>query len=197
MIFGGGVIEACGDFMLPIIEQTIREHVAPGNGRPLRLLVSQLGDDAVALGAAALAEGAAERTANAPADSAGAVLPADGYPRIEAPEFGSAMVDGTTYAKDVVVRADGSLRKRRKELSREVHGTAHEVSVEELKYVCKGAPQRLVVGMGYEGLLTLSRDARRWLEKKGIELLIEASPQAADTFNRSPGRKALLLHVGC
>jgi glucokinase len=190
MIYGGGVIEACGDFMMPIIEETIKAHVAPGNGRPLRLLTSQLGDDAVARGAAALAAGLLSRKQKAQAVDRE-------YPVVAAVEFGAVRVDGEERPRDLVVRADGSLKKRRKELSREVHGTAHEVSVEEVKYVCKGDTQLLVVGQGYEALVTVSAEAQRWLERKGIALTLLPSPQAAEAFNQAEGRKALLLHVGC
>jgi glucokinase len=195
LIFGGGVIEACGEFMMPLIRATIDHHiVAAGKGQNLRLVVSELGDDAVALGAAALA-----RDLLAPDDEdSGADDDAeDGYPRVAAMEFGSVLVNGQVQRRDLVVRANGEVKRRRKELSREVHGTAHEVSADEIKYVCKGRPEVLVMGQGYDGLVTLSRDAARWLAKKGIRAVVAATPEAAEAFNDESGRKALLLHVGC
>jgi len=54
IIFGGGVIEACGDFMLPLIEKTARKVAMPGTGQPLNIVRSQLGDDAIVLGGVAL-----------------------------------------------------------------------------------------------------------------------------------------------
>jgi glucokinase len=54
IIFGGGVIEACGDFMLPLIEKTAHKVAMPGTGKPLKIVRSALGDDAIVLGATAL-----------------------------------------------------------------------------------------------------------------------------------------------
>lgn len=54
IIFGGGVIAACGDWMLPWIEKTARKVAMPGTGRPLKILRSALGDDAILVGGLAL-----------------------------------------------------------------------------------------------------------------------------------------------
>ena len=54
IVFGGGVIEACGDWMLPLIEKTIRKVAMPGTGTKLRVVRSVLGDDAIVVGGVAL-----------------------------------------------------------------------------------------------------------------------------------------------
>ncbi|MCX5681731.1 MAG: ROK family protein [Candidatus Omnitrophica bacterium] len=54
IILGGGLIEACGDFMLPIIRKTVRADRFFKKLKPCPILPSTLGDDAVLLGAAAL-----------------------------------------------------------------------------------------------------------------------------------------------
>ena len=54
IVFGGGVIEACGDWMLPLIEKTIRKVAMPGTGSKLRIVRSVLGDDAIVVGGVAL-----------------------------------------------------------------------------------------------------------------------------------------------
>jgi len=50
IVFGGGVIEACGKWMLPWIEKTAHKVAMPGTGKPLNIVRSQLGDDAILLG---------------------------------------------------------------------------------------------------------------------------------------------------
>jgi glucokinase len=50
IVFGGGVIEACGDWMLPWIEKTAHKVAMPGTGKPLNIVRSELGDDAILLG---------------------------------------------------------------------------------------------------------------------------------------------------
>lgn len=56
IIFGGGVIKACGDFMLPIIAKEVNADPFFKKFNTCRILPSLLGDDAVMLGAARLAQ---------------------------------------------------------------------------------------------------------------------------------------------
>jgi len=55
IIFGGGVIKACGDFILPIVMKEVNADPFFKKFNTCRILPSQLGDDAVLLGAARLA----------------------------------------------------------------------------------------------------------------------------------------------
>ncbi len=184
IIFGGGVMEACAEFMMPRIKEAIAQHVAPGNGKPIQVVESQLGDYAVLLGAVALVKGLG------PAAD-------DTYPRLSASEFGEAVVDGERKDYDLIVRANGKVKKRKKKLSRQVHGTAHEISEQEIVYVCKGSPAIVVIGAGHHGQVSLSREAHAWLNEQSIRVMILPSPEAALAFNQAAGPKAMLLHVAC
>ncbi|HVF10957.1 MAG TPA: ROK family protein, partial [Abditibacteriaceae bacterium] len=61
IVFGGGVIEACGDWMLPWIEKTTRKVTMPGTGQKVKIVRSALGDDAIILGGVALLQSRAAR----------------------------------------------------------------------------------------------------------------------------------------
>ncbi len=54
VVFGGGVIEACGKWMMPQIEKTVQKVAMPGTGAPVRIVQSTLGDDAILLGGLSL-----------------------------------------------------------------------------------------------------------------------------------------------
>ncbi len=56
IVFGGGVIKACGDFMLPIIRTTMLKDPFFKKFNTCRIIQSQLGDDAVPLGAVRLVQ---------------------------------------------------------------------------------------------------------------------------------------------
>ncbi len=56
-VLGGGVIEACGDFLLPIVKTRLSADALFRKVGPVRVTRSRLGDDAVVLGAVALARG--------------------------------------------------------------------------------------------------------------------------------------------
>ncbi len=54
IIFGGGVIKACGDFILPIVAKEVSADPFFKKFNTCKILASKLGDDAVILGAARL-----------------------------------------------------------------------------------------------------------------------------------------------
>ena len=54
IVFGGGVIEACGPWMMPQIEKSLKKVAMPGTGAPVQLVESQLGDDAILMGGLSL-----------------------------------------------------------------------------------------------------------------------------------------------
>ena len=57
IIMGGGVIEACGNFMLPLIIKTAHMDVFFRGLKKCKIVASELGDDAIMLGAVALVAG--------------------------------------------------------------------------------------------------------------------------------------------
>ena len=56
IVFGGGLIEAMPDYMLPIIEKKARKRVLPSLQSVFKIKEAKLGDDAGVMGAAALAK---------------------------------------------------------------------------------------------------------------------------------------------
>lgn len=202
IIFGGGVIEACGDFLLPIIEAEVRADNLKGSRDTLRLVVSELGDDAVALGAAAfvraeisglaLDEFEAEQVMEAVAAEEGR-----DYPHLDEIRFGSVVVEGKELSYDLYIRADGKVRKRKKRRVRDKHGTSHVLDDKELAKVCKGNPQTVIIGQGFHGMVRLTDDARGYLETLGVQWQALPSPEAVAAYNETQGPKALFLHVTC
>lgn len=61
-IFGGGVVEACGDFIIPKIEKTLQSDKFFASLKSCRVTKSQLGDDAVILGGVALVKRTLEKS---------------------------------------------------------------------------------------------------------------------------------------
>lgn len=193
VLLGGGVIEACGDFMVPRIEKVVRAEVMPGGRNDFRLVTSQLGDDAVALGGVALAQ---QRRAEYGRLKGVARPPVD-YPQIEAIGFGEVRVDTMRLTHDILILADGSVKKRKKKLSRRESGSAHRVAVAELEQICRSHPRHLIIGTGYQDQLSLTPAAESYLREQGIHYVLYPTPTAASVFNQSPGPKSLLMHVTC
>jgi len=199
IILGGGVFEACADFLLPRIEAEVRADPLTGSRDALRLVPSQLGDDAVALGAAALARAQLEGPMVEPLAGSddGPSRPQRPAPIIDAIEFGSVTVGGEELAHDIHIRRDGKVRKRRKSRLRKTYGTSHLVDAEELEQVTKGGPDLLIIGGGFQGMIRLSDDAKQFLVSCGLDWRLLPTPKAVQLYNSTPGPKALLLHVTC
>lgn len=200
IILGGGLFEACGEFLLPLVEREVRADPLTGSRDVLRLVLSQLGDDAVALGAAALVR---EQLGNSvfnhreSSDKYEVIFSSVEGPKIDSVEFGSIRVDGKEYPHDLHIRADGKIKKRRKSRLRKLYGSSHMVDAEELKSLCKGEPDLIIIGTGFQGMVRLTDDAQAFLSANQAEHTILPTPEAVKVFNNARRKRALLIHVTC
>lgn len=189
IILGGGVIEACSEFMVPIVEKIVGSDPFPGARPGGRVLLSALGDDAVVLGAVALARA---RVGRSPFKKRYAVSPS--YPTISQAKSGEITVGPKTYNGDVYVMVNGKV-KRRKEAVQEEAPTAQQVGPKELEKVCAGGPEVLFVGTGQNGGMQLNDEAHRYLSQRSIDCTALPTAQVVDAYNKSKQRKAALIHV--
>lgn len=192
IVLGGGVIEACSDYMMPIIENIVGSDRLPGAREGGQVLLSALGDDAVVLGAVALARRLVGRN---PFKRKYAVQPK--YPQIMRAGFGDITIGKKNYNRDVYISVYGKVKKRKKWIAHELYGDAHMLGARELEEVCRGGPEILIVGSGKDGKLELTDDARRYLTQRSIKLELLATPQAVEAYNKSNQRKAAMIHVTC
>ena len=191
IILGGGVVEACRAFILPIVQQAIASdrmaNALPGG----KVVVSALGDDAVVLGAVALVQ---QQAGHDPIRKAR--RNAADYPTLSLSEAGELSIGGETYGEDIHLRVDAKVSRRAKTLRKVGIECSETVDAAELKIVCKGKPSVLVVGTGQKGQLTLTDDARQFLHKRRITCDTIPTADAVATYNALKGRKAALIHVG-
>ncbi len=118
-------------------------------------------------------------------------------PRIEATSFGSITIEGREIGNDVILRLDGSVRKRKKKLSKKVYGTSHTISLEEARYVHEEGADVLIIGAGHYSGVGLSDEAGKYFNKKGCRVKLMSTPKAINAWNAA-GEKAIgLFHVTC
>jgi hypothetical protein len=117
--------------------------------------------------------------------------------KIEATAFGSITVDGRKIGNDVILRLDGSVKKRKKKLSKRIYGTSHTVSLDEAKYVHEEGAELLIVGTGQYGLVHLSEEAQAYFKKKSCRTELAATPEAIHLWNKAKGKVIGLFHVTC
>jgi hypothetical protein len=111
--------------------------------------------------------------------------------------FGTITIDGKTYEHDVIIRLSGEVVKRKRKLSKKYYGTSHVVSKDEAKFIFERGCEQLVLGSGQEGNVQLSPEAEAYFAKKGCKVLLQATPEAIEVFNRSHRKKIGLFHVTC
>lgn len=118
-------------------------------------------------------------------------------PKIEAATFGSITIDGRKIRNDVILRLDGSVKKRKKKLSKRLYGTSHTISLDEAKCVYQEGAERLIIGTGQYDSVRLSEEAQAYLEKHKCRTKLAATPDAIRLWNKAKGKVIGLFHVTC
>ncbi len=116
---------------------------------------------------------------------------------IDGTEFGAITIDGKTYDHDVVIRLSGKVEKRRKRLSKQQYGTSHIISKAEAKFLFEKGCDLLIIGAGQDGNVRLSPEASAFFAKKDCRVVLQRTPEALLTFNRSREKTIALMHVTC
>ena len=192
IVLGGGVVEACGEFIVRIVEKIVSDDKLTGAREGGGVLLSALADDAVVLGAVAMARNCVQRP---PFDEQFAVEPE--YPVIEGASFGKLTVGETECDRDVLITVGGKVKKRKKSLAKRLYGSSHTVGPEELARACRGGPQTLFVGTGHSGQVQLTEEALQYLSRRAIQCRALPTPEAVQQYNSSRQRRAALIHVTC
>ncbi|MBN1384137.1 MAG: ROK family protein [Elusimicrobia bacterium] len=181
IVFGGGLVEACGKFILPIIKKTLDKDPFFSRIPECKIVESRLGDDAVILGAVALARQYLGRDISASSLK-------DLYPEIHYTADG-VIINGISYNKNVFIRADGKIKTKK------AFGTVHKIDPDELKKICKKKPQVLIIGSEKNTSLRLTKQAKKSLKRKGIICKLFPVKEAIRFYNKTNLRKAIFLQV--
>jgi len=107
-------------------------------------------------------------------------------------QFGQIVVAGAKYTSDIILLPQRVMPGwRRRE--------GHVLSPEDLTEVVQERPDLLIVGTGSYGLVKVTPEARQHLEANNIELIVEDTSAACQTYNRLCGTKkvAAALHLTC
>jgi hypothetical protein len=115
---------------------------------------------------------------------------------IDAYRFGRIRIDGVEYDHDVVVE-HGEIRKRKKGPSKprqDEFGHTPLTAAEKIPWSAK----HLWIGTGAQGRLPVPDDFREEARRRGVELLMRATPELVKMINEAlPADANLILHVTC
>jgi hypothetical protein len=111
---------------------------------------------------------------------------------IEAYDFGRITIEGKTYTKDLKIIDDVVVPDWWRT-------EGHTLLRSDIQDVIDAGPQLLVVGTGYSGLMTVSKEVKAGLSDLGIKLIAEPTADACRSFNdlSSDRRVAFAAHLTC
>jgi hypothetical protein len=113
-------------------------------------------------------------------------------PAIDETDFGYIVIEGSKIEHDVVIRLSGAVKKRKKKLS-----TSHTISLDEAKQVYEDGAERLIIGSGQTGMVSLSPEAADYFQKKQCAVDLYPTPRAIGAWNKAKGAVIGLFHVTC
>ena len=111
--------------------------------------------------------------------------------------FGSIVVEGKKFTHDVVIGLDGSVKKRKKKLSKKVYGTSHIISLEEAKHLYEKGAEKILIGTGQSGMVKLSEEAEEYFKKKKCTVQQLPTLEAVKIWNEIKGKVIGLFHTTC
>jgi hypothetical protein len=118
-------------------------------------------------------------------------------PNIDRSRFGSITIEGQDYDRDVIIRLDGRVKKRKKRLSKALYGTSHIISREEAEYVYQPGAERLIVGAGQFGRVKLSDEAAGYFQDRNCQVDVMRTKAAIEAWNEAGEGVIGLFHITC
>jgi hypothetical protein len=112
---------------------------------------------------------------------------------IESYDFGRVVINGIVYKEDMIVTRErimaGWMRKE-----------GHLLQVADISQAIEeSAPEVVIVGTGYDGMMSVPEETKLYFQTKGIELLVKKTREACDLFNvlSKTKRAQAALHLTC
>ncbi|PIP48994.1 MAG: hypothetical protein COX14_01595 [Chloroflexi bacterium CG23_combo_of_CG06-09_8_20_14_all_45_10] len=117
--------------------------------------------------------------------------------KIDKFSFGSIIIDGKKYSRDVLILADGMITKRKGGF---LMFGSHNIRKEEIKELAEDRPEAVIIGTGTNGKASVAPEVEGWAKEKNLKLIVQPSYQAATRLNElteQGKRVAALIHITC
>ena len=117
--------------------------------------------------------------------------------KIDELTFGSIVVEGKKYRRDVLIFADGTVKKRKGGF---LMFGSHNIKKQEVEELNQGQPEIIIVGTGTDGAAHIAPEAETWAKGKSLSLLVQPSYDAVTKLNELAEQKkkvAALIHITC
>jgi glucokinase len=184
IMLGGGVIEACQKYMMPVIESVVASDRLQAAACTRRILVSSLGDYAVTLGAVALVRSTETNTFDQICES----VPK--YPHLLMLADEVIHIDDVAYTSDILILPDGTIHARSKFPKKDPNGFRFK----DIETVVQGGTDLLILATPTAEKLTLPEKCRDYLCRRGIDYRVVQLREAVQLYNNFNGRRSAVLH---
>lgn len=117
--------------------------------------------------------------------------------KVDSFSFGSIVLDGKKYARDVLLFPDGSVKKRKGGFWK--YGS-HAIKKREIEELADTNPEVVIVGTGTVAKAELEPDAESFARESKPELVVLPSSEAIEELNKlldKGKRVAALIHITC
>lgn len=111
---------------------------------------------------------------------------------IERYSFGRFSFGGKDYTSDVIIHGDGVTSWWR------VAG--HSVARDDIETLVAEKPAVIMIGTGANGLMRVPQETQQFIEDNGIQVIVEDTAKAVQTFNRLQAEGAdvaIAMHLTC
>jgi len=117
--------------------------------------------------------------------------------KIDKLSFGSIIIDGKKFSRDVLIFSDGTLKKRKGGF---LMFGSHNISKGELEKLAQDKPEAIIIGTGTNAKANLASDVGDWAKERNLTLIVQPSYEAVTKLNEfvDQGKKvAALIHITC
>ncbi|GAH96517.1 unnamed protein product [marine sediment metagenome] len=117
--------------------------------------------------------------------------------KIDKFSFGSIIIDGKKYSRDVLIFANGMIKKRKGGF---LMFGSHGIKKEEVEELAEDMPEAVIIGTGTSGKATVAPEVEGWAKEKNLKLMVQPSHEAVTKLNELIEQKkkvAALIHITC
>ena len=186
IVLGGGVMEACQKFMMPVIEAVVVNDRLLAASSKRRVLLSTLRDDAVVLGAVALVR--SENGSNPLHKKTRRAIPH--YPTLRLMAENVIHISDKPYSEDFFLLSDGSIQLREKLPKKDEDG----FRLKDIEKATQGGVDLLILVSPKAGELTLSGKCLDYLNRRNIDYRILQMEEGVKLYNTTAARRAAIMH---
>lgn len=192
IILGGGVMEACHKFMMPVIDAIVSNDQLPSAPGNRRVLVSSLGDNAVVLGAVALIQSMEDGFGGRGSlQHIRRAVPK--YPTLRMMTENVIHIADTPYAEDFFISSDGDIlpRKKFKKIDKK---NRDGFRLKDLEAAATGGVDLIILATPAAGEVALSGKCHDYLYHRGIDYRILPLDEAVQVYNSLAIRRSAVFH---